>query len=448
MLVALGRFDDARPVLTEALTSARALGEPQTLALSLVEFGCLEREVDHYVEARTALDEAVRLGLAARDDHTSLRALGVLSSLVGWRLGAAREGLALVNFGRGLVPRVNDLALEALLDEGEGDSRWMMDDNEGALAPYEHALGLLVRVQGQGGLDVARMHSSIAWILVERGELAKARETYDRSRRSREALLGETHPTLATTWNELGFLARELDDREAAVSDLRRAWELRVRAKGSDAQGAGQGAANLAGALTVAGRLDEARTVLDEAARVLAPFPDSRDGLEKVRCRFFLAAGDLEAALAAAMKLREVGSGELSIAENEGLWGEVLAAMGQNREAVVHLEATLVVYERLKAHRKQRYVHFALVLAEARGRMKSPESRAAAEKAHQAAMRLEGNSRLKAKASLQLAKALLANGATDQARQAAAQAITFAVEPDMKPVQVEAETFLAEHPLE
>lgn len=448
MLVALGRHADARAVLTAALASARALEDPQTVAVAALELGSLERQADQYAAARPPLDEALRLSLLSHDDPTALQALGLLSSLVGWRLQQPNVALALVNVGRGLVPRVNDPVLEALLDEGEGDARWLMDDFDGALAAYQRALALLVRAQGPAGLDVARLHSSVGWIHMEQGALSLAQAAYDRSRRSREALLGVDHPTLGPTWNELGHLARELDDRETALSGLRRAYELRLRTSGATAQISGRAAVNLIAMLVTLRRLDEARELLSTAEVVLAPFPSSQEGLEKVRCRLLLASNELGAALQSAKRLKSMGDNGLSTAENDAQLGLVLAAQGDDEKAVKEFDAAAAVYERMKASRKQFYVTFMVARAESLARLGSKDARAAAEKAHEAALRLEGNSRLKAQASLQLAKAHLANGATDQARQLAAQAITFAVEPDQQALKTEAEQLLGRHPLE
>ena len=284
---------------------------------------------------------------------------------------------------------------------------------------------------------------------MEQGALSQAQAAYERSRRSREALLGVDHPTLGPTWNELGHLARELDDREAALSGLRRAYELRLRTSGATAQISGRAAVNLIAMLVTVRRLDEARELLSTAEVVLAPFPSSQEGLEKVRCRLLLASNELGAALQSAKRLKSMGdNGGLSTAENDAQLGLVLAAQGDDEKAVKEFDTAAAVYERMKADRKQFYVTFMLARAQALARLQSKESRAAAEKAHDAALRLEGNSRLKAQSSLQLAKAHLANGATDQARQLAAQAITFAVEPDQQALKTEAEQLLARHPLE
>ncbi|MER2566312.1 MAG: serine/threonine-protein kinase [Myxococcaceae bacterium] len=449
MLVALGRHGDARTVLTAALGAARALDDAQTIGVAALELGSLEREADQYAAARPLLDEALRLALLSHDDPTALRALGLLTSLVGWRQQQPNVALALANVGRGLVSRVNDPVLEALLDEGEGDARWLMDDFDGALTAYQRALELLVRAQGPAGLDVARLHSSIGWIRMERGELSQAQAAYERSRRSREALLGVDHPTLGPTWNELGHLARELDDREAALSGLRRAHELRLRTSGANAQISGRAAVNLVAMLITTRRLDEARELLHTAEVVLAAFPSSQEGLEKVRCRLLLATNELGAALASAKRLESMGdNGGLSTAENDALQGLVLAAQGDDAQAVRTFDTAAAVYERMKATRRQFYVTFMVARADSLARLASKGSRDAAEKAHEAALRLEGNSRLKAQASLQLAKAHLANGAIDRARQLATQAITFAVEPDQQALKAEAEQLVVAHPLE
>lgn len=73
---------------------------------------------------------------------------------------------------------------------------------------------------------------------------------------------------------------------------------------------------------------------------------------------------------------------------------------------------------------------------------------AAAERAFEQALTLDGNVRLKAEAALLVAKVRWAKHAPIEARAAAAQAIGFATEKDQAALKAEAERFLAEHPAE
>lgn len=181
-LVALGRFDDARAVLEPATRAARAVPDDQALALATFELGSLELSQERFAPARDALTEATRLALTIGDARTAVHGLGLLASVHGWRLDEPKVGLALVEVGRGLTARVNDPFLEGVLEEGRGDACWRASNTDCARAAYEAARRHFERAQGPNGLDVARMHSSIGWILMEQGALTAARGAFERSR--------------------------------------------------------------------------------------------------------------------------------------------------------------------------------------------------------------------------------------------------------------------------
>jgi predicted Ser/Thr protein kinase len=445
VLVALADFAQARPVLVRAVEQARALGDEPTLALAVFELGALEREENLFSAARVALEEAVRTALASRDDRTALHALALLASVVGWRLDEPRVALALVTVGRGLVPRVKDPLLEALLFEGEGDARWRMSDNAGSLAAYQRAQPLFEQVQGPNGLDVARMHSSIGWLLMERGALTQAREAYERSKRSREALLGADHPALAQTWNELAQLATELDDREGAVTANRRALELRRRTRGINDQAPVRVSINLARALVAAGHLVEAEELVTKASTAL----DLTQALnltriERARSELLFARGDLAGALAAGRRALAAGYDEpLARADIEAWVGRVLAAKRDDEEARAMLTKAAERYAQLAAG-STTHAQVLLDLATVLERVAPKDvARAAAQRALEAALAREGNQRLKARASLLAARAREAAGDVAGAREAATAAVGFAVDDDVAAVRAEAERLLA-----
>lgn len=449
MLVALGRFAEAGRVLSSAAVEAEALGDSQTLAQTLLEVGHLAGQEYRYADAQPPLDTAIRLALAAGDDRTALHALGLLTSLVGWRLKQPREALALANVGRGLVPRVGDPVLEAILDEGEGDTRWQLDDLPGALAAYRSALERLQQTQGDTGLNVARIKVSIAWVLSEQGHEEEARVACEEGRRLQEELLGVDHPALAMTWSTLAQIADELDDQQAALAATRRAYELRLP-WGPDAPITARAGLNLARQLARAGHHEEAHRFHASAARVLSPDSSVRYNVERNRALLLLEKGDLSAAQTAAREsLRALTADEgSSIAHAEVLLGVIEAARGEDATAQALFERAFPVLEKAGLNRAREYWVARLELAKLLVRRQPAESGPMVEKALEGVLQLEGNTRLKAEALLVAARTRWARHASSEARQAAARSITFAVEPDQASLKAEAERFLAEHPLE
>lgn len=449
MLVALGRFDQAAGVLSSADTAARALNDTQTLGLALLEVGTLALQERRYPEARRSLDEALRLALAAGDDRTALRALGLSTSLVGWRLAQPLEALALVNVGRGLVARVNDPLLEALLDEGEGDARWRIDGSAGSLEAYQRALEHFEAGEGSTGLDVARVKSSIAWLLSEQGQPEKAQVACEEARQLQEALLGSEHPALRATWSTLSRIADELDDREAAVLATRRAHAASLRVSGAQSPATVQQAITLAGALAKVGLFDEAERLLENAAQLPSPPLDLHLHLAQTRAFVLLMKRDLEAASKAAHVAVDLAiKARVQRAHVEILLGVIEGERGEDVAARALLERSLQAYVELGYQHGHDSVEGYLMLAKVLARQHAVGHEAAAEDAFARALRLDRNLRLKAEAAMLVAKVRWAKHAPIEARAAASQALSFAVEKDQAALRAEAERFLAEHPAE
>ncbi|MDP1921921.1 MAG: serine/threonine-protein kinase [Myxococcales bacterium] len=454
MLVALGRFDEARARVTAAVTSTRGLGDTQTLALALFELGALERQANAFVPSRAPLEEALTLALAGGDQRTALHAISLLASLLGWRLNQAQASFALVTVGRGLVPRVGDPALEALLEEGEGDARWSRDESAAALAAYRRALPLFERAQGPLGIDVARMHSSIGWLLMETGKLREAREALERSRRIREALLGADHPELAPTWNELGRLAELLDDLAGAEAALRRARALRRSTQGLAASALARADLNLARVLIARGLLDEADQLLTRCEAVLAtdPADGTRKGMVSAqlsRAQLLRARGDAAGAFATATRalamcdrLGESWFGAVSLR----VIATAQLALGKPADALNSLDLALKRHEDLKETTSP---EFASLLSERAAvlltRGTPEQANLAAERALAAAVAIDGSSHLLSRAQLNAAQARWRSGKKPEAVEAAQAALALATKERHDDLAREATTFLAGH---
>ena len=454
MLAALGRLDEARTRLTTAVTAARGLGDTQTLALAVFELGALERQANAYAVSRVALEEALTLSLSGGDERTALRAVALLASLLGWRLNQSEAALALVTVGRGLVPRVGDPALEALLDEGEGDTRWTLDQNTAALAAYRRALPLFERAQGSRSIDVARMHSAIGWILMETGKLREARAAFERSRTIREALLGADHPELAPTWNELGRLNELLDELAGAEAALRKARALRHATRGLSNISLAKADLILARVLVARGLLDEADQLLTPAEAFLAT--DLGDPTRKgvvsahlIRARLELARGHAAAAFATATRALE-GSDRVGDrwfgADVLRVMAAAQVAVGRPGDALGSLDLALKRHEDLKETTSVEFTNLLLERAALVLTLGTPEQASlAAERALAAAVALDGSTRLLARAQLNAAQARWRSGKKTEAVDVAKAALELATKERHDDLVREATTFLGAH---
>jgi tetratricopeptide (TPR) repeat protein len=111
-------------------------------------------------------------------------------------------------------------------------------------------------------------------VLTEQGLLGEARVELERSRLTREKLLGEEHPVLTKTWNELGALAEGMGDAPEAIRCHERELLL-VRAwHGNDSVSFTRSALNLAVVLPTDDRPDDALPLLEASREVIDRHPD------------------------------------------------------------------------------------------------------------------------------------------------------------------------------
>lgn len=454
MLVALGDFETARPRLEGALRKASEVGDAQTLGAAHLAKAELETDSAHYAEAREALHLAMSKAIEAGDARTALNSIARLVSVTGWRFSQPAEALTLVPLGRGLTPRADDPQLEALLDEGEADARWRMSDSDGALTAYRRALATMERLEGATSLNVARLHSAIGWVLTEQSKLGEARVEVLESRRIREELLGEDHPLLASSWNELGFLDEQLGDTQATVEAYRRVSELRARSAGVSPALLSRTKISLARALLGDHQFDEAADLLDEATadldHVTAPIEIAdwtRRALARNRARLLLARGDAPAALDAVLAALKIvitpdpeATCELQLLHGEALgrlkrWDEASAALD---EATRELAAFTT--EQSRAGCEIAIERTVVLLA------RNPKAPVVIDWAKTATSRcdtLEENGGLKARAWWLTSGAHAARGDRPAARDAAQRALAVLPRRDVDRLRAPIETFLA-----
>src|SRR5205814_544791 len=136
----------------------------------------LENEARRYPQSEEAFLRSVRQAEVAGDDHTSALALTEMVSLVGWHLERPPQGRALAAIAQGKLERLGgDERIAARLAEGIGDAEWQAGNRVAALTAYRDALTRFSALEGTDGLDVARLHSSLGWVLTEQGALSDAR---------------------------------------------------------------------------------------------------------------------------------------------------------------------------------------------------------------------------------------------------------------------------------
>lgn len=450
MLTALGHFVDARAKLEPAVEAARATGDRQVLAAALLESGGLARSEEHYREARAQLEEALRVALSTGDERTALHSTALLVSLIGWRLEQPEVALGLMSVGRGLVPRVADATLEALLEEGEGDALWQAGEDERSLAAYRRALPLLEAEQGELGLDVARLHSSVGWLLMERGRLVEARVEFERSKATREAFLGADHPEMAPAYSELGHLAYLLEDGPAAVAAFTRTVRLAERLPGG--MGVVRAKENLTRALLLAGDLDAAELSHEQARALIRPdFPEeAKEQFDEVEAQLAMERGQFAAAEQAARRAfdrleTKLGKRHRVAAEVNLLMGRALLGQKKAAQALPFIDESLAIAESRDDLLSDEYVRALHAKSEALLALRQVEpARQTALKAQAAVSQLDGAPVLKAQVRLVLAESCAALGQTEEAKKVAREILQQPSSPRLALVRSRAQALLVE----
>ncbi len=378
-LVSAGKFEPARERIFSALQIARALKLPAQQAECGLALGELERDVKRFQKAREALQEAVREAEAAADDELAARALTLMVTVVGWRLERPDEGRSLAAIATGKLERLGGHPrIEAALAEALGDAEWQAGNRAASLEAYKKALQGFTGLEGDEGLDVARLHSSIGWVLTEQGALTEARVELNRSLQTREKLLGAEHPALVSSWNELSTLALAMGDVPEAVRTQERSLELARKSHGNNSPAVARMAINLAQALIPAGRVAEADTLVESARELLDRHPDAPGSLH---VEWMRARGQVDWALSrfstAEARARE------GLAKAVGLFGEK-----HPEAAVFHLDLGRALAGQKKWAEALAELDTFLKLEEALGASTEPEAVLALAETGEALLRL------------------------------------------------------------
>jgi len=338
-------------------------------------------------------------------------------SVVGWRLEQPAEGLMVASFARGVLARLGgDRALSVAIDEGTGDALWQAGDRDAALASYRRALDGATALHGPQSNIVARLRSSVGWVLMEQGHLEEARREYEASRTIRERNLGESHPSLAETWNELGSLASQRGEYAQSVQAYARSRAIYEQALGPKAFRVARALLNQAEDQVAGGYLEDAeRALADVAARLdrNAEVPPSwRMQSDRVAAQAHSARGKHAEALAEASRAFQLAEQHLGPEHPETagcvlVLGRVQLRAGRAADAAATLERYRALADKLKLPQGRDSVDSLLRLSAARRALGQPAvALVHLEEAARQLEAVEGNELLRAEVRLALADAL------------------------------------------
>ncbi len=265
----LGDTVTARELLERGAEQAETLGDqPEVQAQMLASIGQAYEGLGRYDEAQPLLEEALstrRATLGPRHPEVAqtLHALAVLA----FRKREYRAADSL--FERSLEMR------RALHEEPHPEIAESLNDlavvrrNRGQLASadtlYQQALSMRRSLFGSESSEVISTLNNLAVLKTNRGAVEEAEALYREVLASRRKKLGETHPRVANTLNNLATCLRRQGKLAEAESTYRETLAMRRQLLDADHPKIAQSLNNLANVLRERGALSEAEPLYRQA---------------------------------------------------------------------------------------------------------------------------------------------------------------------------------------
>jgi len=343
----LGQFDDAAPLLEEALSLRRqalAADDPE-LVYSLQGLGLLRRAEGRYGEAEALFDEALALIVDGSNEGSPLEARllidrsGIDQDRGRWSdaeprlrraveiLGAHPDGVEL-----GLTDALFDLAMlnrkMLRLDEAEGFMLRCLEIDE--------------REVGEQSLPVAGDLGELGAILALQDRYEESEVLARRSLQIRREILGDGHPHVGHSLTTLGATLRHVDRLNEAIDAYEQALKIYRKAYGDDHPYVGSALHSLGVLAFLQGDFKTAAELLSESL----PISEAGRGFDHPvvgETKYYLAMVNLkqnrcseaEALFRRALTVGELtyGSDSPRILETLEGYGECLRNLGRDREA-------------------------------------------------------------------------------------------------------------------
>jgi CHAT domain-containing protein/tetratricopeptide (TPR) repeat protein len=238
-LVLLGRFQEAEPLIKEALTTRERIAGAShvTVAQSLATLTDLLHERGNVQEAAAMAQRAY--DVAARTYSSTSIELGDYTNRV------ARAQIALGNYPRAEQLYRESLAVRekaagpdslAAAESIGGLARVALNSNDNASSETRHRRSLAIRerVFGPDHPQVANDVFNLGLLSYRRRDFKNALDLYARALRIREEAFGRSHPTIAFALNNLGLVYWRQGDYPRAEEFFGRSLALREQLYGPD----------------------------------------------------------------------------------------------------------------------------------------------------------------------------------------------------------------------
>jgi tetratricopeptide (TPR) repeat protein/predicted Ser/Thr protein kinase len=254
-----------------ALATARALGYVPVEVEALHRLGMLQALAGQLDEAVRNLGDAALRGVEVRHDRIAAQAAIGTAFVVGYQQGHAEEGLVWIRHATAALER---LPPDPLLDAELRVTRAAVLSAQGRFedALPEFRRGLEQREQGLGNDHplVASSYNNLGSALAELGRYDEALPALERAEAIWERGYGPRHPVVATAINGIGVVLEQVGRYDEARRRLEQALALREAAFGRDHVNVALTLDNLGSVLAHLGAYDEARRASERALELRA----------------------------------------------------------------------------------------------------------------------------------------------------------------------------------
>lgn len=355
LLRQMGNFEAAGDQLTHL---SEHQGESTQLLRSrlLIERGELAREQARFDEAKVAFEAALTLDQAAGNAVGVARDFYRLASL---NVSTGNNDEALVLMERAIMQlREHGEEVSTLYASIQHDLGVLLIQKgqlDRARVVLEEVDGLRERMLGEAHPDLAATIKELAVIARMQGDDSLAEQLYLKALGINEAMLGSDHPETANNLNSLAVFYRGIGENERALDFARKALAGAQVVYGSAHPTVGVMTTNVGNLLRMVGEFDEAKSQIETGLSIIlntvGPEHQLAGVAENALAGTLYDLGEYQPARrrfesALATFTKAVGSEHPHILQIRTGLARTLAAMGQLSEAAEHYQAAALVGEK------------------------------------------------------------------------------------------------------
>ncbi len=261
-----GTFELGIDHAQQARAQAKAVGYVPVEVEALYRLGTLQGVTSRLAEAEESLGDAALRAVEVRHDRVAARAASMQAFVVGYQQGRAEDGMMWIRHATAALERLGpDRELEAELRITRAAILNAQGRYDEALPEFREALQQRREALGDEHPKVASSYNNMGSALVDLGRYDEALEALERAKAIWEKSYGPTHPVVATAVNGLGVVLERSGRWSEALVQLEAALALREATFGPEHVNVAITLDNLGSVLTRLGRYDEARAASQRA---------------------------------------------------------------------------------------------------------------------------------------------------------------------------------------